>query len=306
MIAFLVRRCLLIVLILWGVSLLTFSLIYVVPGNPALAIAGDRAPQELLDRIRHDLGLNDPLLVQYGRYLGNLLRGDLGESYVYHVQVAKALLERVPATFRLAIVAIAFRLLAGVAVGCASALDRGGLADRTLMVLALVGLSSPHFWLGLMLLYLFAYKLGWLPLGGHESLAHTLLPALTLTASGAAWYGRIFRSSLLEVLNSDYVRTARAKGLTEGIVLVRHVARNALGPLLSLTGTDFGHFLGGIVVVETVFGWPGIGRLAWEAVRNLDGPMIMGTVLFGAVFVVAANLLVDLSYKLVDPRVSFG
>jgi peptide/nickel transport system permease protein len=300
---FLVRRLLVSVLVLWGVSVLTFSLIYVVPGNPALAIAGERAPQELLARIRQDLGLNDPLPVQYARYLDRLLHGDLGDSYVFRTPVAKALTERFPVTLRLALVAIALRLMAGAAVGLAAALNRGRVADRVLMGTAVVALSSPPFWLGLMLLYVFAYKLGWLPLGGHETWQHTILPALTLTASGAAWYGRVFRSNVLEVLGSDYVRTARAKGLAPPAVVLRHVARNACGPLLTMTGTDFGHFLGGVVVVETVFGWPGIGRLAWEAVQNLDGPMIMGTVLFGAVFVVLGNLVVDVLYTVVDPRV---
>jgi peptide/nickel transport system permease protein len=301
--AFLIRRLLVSVLVLWGVSILTFSLIYVVPGNAALAIAGERAPQELLVRIRQDLGLNDPLPVQYAHYLGRLLHGDLGDSYVFRTPVARALVERFPVTLRLALVAIALRLAAGAGVGLAAALNRGRLFDRALMGAAVVALSSPPFWLGLMLLYVFAYKLGWLPLGGHEGWQHTILPALTLTASGAAWYGRVFRSNVLEVLTSDYVRTARAKGLAPWSVVLRHVARNACGPLLTMTGTDLGHFLGGVVVVETVFGWPGIGRLAWEAVQNLDGPIIMGTVLFGAVFVVLGNLLVDVLYTLIDPRI---
>jgi peptide/nickel transport system permease protein len=303
---FLLRRLAVSAVVLWGVSLLTFSLVYVVPGNPALAIAGDRAPQALLEQIRRDLGLQDPLLVQYARYLSRLVRGDLGDSYVFRTPVGPAIAERLPVTFRLALVAIVFRVLAGAAVGLASALNRGGPIDRALMGVALVGLSSPHFWLGLMLLYVFAYKLDWLPLGGHESWQHTVLPALTLTFSGAAWYGRVFRSSLLDVLNSDYVRTARAKGLAPSAVVARHVARNALGPLLTMTGTDLGHFLGGVVVVETVFGWPGVGKLAWDAVRNLDGPLIMGTVLVGAVFVVVANLVVDIVYRLLDPRVTLA
>ncbi|MGH2617087.1 MAG: ABC transporter permease, partial [Thermomicrobiales bacterium] len=279
--------------------------IYVVPGNPALAIAGDRAPEELMERIRQDLGLNDPLPVQYVRYLGKLLRGDLGESYVYRTPVATAVLERLPATFQLAVVAITLRVLAGLAVGFASALNRGGIVDRGFMFAAVLGLSAPNFWLGLVLLYVFAYQLGWFPLGGHDSWWHTVLPALTLASSGAAWYGRVLRSSLLEVMASDYVRTAHAKGLSERSVVVRHVLKNAVGPLLSMIGMDFGAFLGGIVVIEAVFGWPGIGRLAWEAVQNLDGPMIMGTVLIGAVFIVLTNLIVDIVYRLVDPRVTF-
>lgn len=303
--AFLVRRLLLSALVLWGVATLVFCMIYVVPGNPALAIAGDRAPQELMERIVQDLGLNDPLPVQYVRYMGKLLRGDLGESYVYRTPVASAILERLPATFQLALVAIVLRVLAGLAVGFASALNRGGFVDRAFMFAAVLGLSAPNFWLGLVLLYVFAYLLGWFPLGGHDTWWHTVLPALTLASSGAAWYGRVLRSSLLEVMASDYVRTAHAKGLSERAVVVRHVARNAVGPLLSMIGMDFGAFLGGIVVIEVVFGWPGIGRLAWEAVQNLDGPMIMGTVLIGAVFIVLTNLLVDIVYRLVDPRTTF-
>jgi peptide/nickel transport system permease protein len=303
---FLVRRLLASLLVLWGVSLVTFALIYVVPGNPALAIAGDRAPQELLARIRQDLGLDDPLPVQYARYLGNLLHGDLGTSYVFRTPVATALAERFPVTLRLAVLAIGLRVLAGGGVGLLAALNRGKVLDRALMLGALVGLSSPPFWLGLLLLYVFGYQLAWLPLGGHETWQHAILPAVTLMASGAAWYGRVFRSNVLEVLSSDHVRTARAKGLAEQAVVWRHVARNAAGPLLTMTGTDFGHFLGGVVVVETVFGWPGVGRLAWEAVQNLDGPMIMGTVLFGAVFVVLGNLVVDVLYSVLDPRMTVG
>jgi peptide/nickel transport system permease protein len=303
--AFLVRRLLLSALVLWGVATLVFAMIYVVPGNPALAIAGDRASEELMERIRQELGLNDPLPVQYGRYMGKLLQGDLGDSYVYRTPVTTAVLERLPSTFQLAVVAIVLRVLAGLAVGFGSALNRGGVIDRGFMFAAVLGLSAPSFWLGLILLYVLAYKLNWFPLGGHETWWHTVLPALTLACSGAAWYGRVLRSSVLEVMASDYVRTARAKGLSERSVVVPHVARNAVGPLLSMIGMDFGAFLGGIVVIETVFGWPGIGRLAWEAVRNLDGPMIMGTVLIGAVFIVLTNLIVDIAYRLVDPRVTF-
>lgn len=303
--AFLIRRLLLSALVLWGVATLVFCMIYIVPGNPALAIAGDRASEELMERIRQDLGLNDPLPVQYFRFMGKLLQGDLGDSYVFRTPVATAVLERLPATFQLALVAIVLRVLAGLAVGFASALNRGGLIDRGFMFAAVLGLSAPNFWLGLVLIYVLAYKLGWFPLGGHETWWHTVLPALTLASSGAAWYGRVFRSSVLEAMASDYVRTARAKGLSERSVVGRHVTRNAIGPLLSMIGMDFGAFLGGIVVIETVFGWPGIGRLAWEAVRNLDGPMIMGTVLIGAVFIVLANLVVDIVYRLVDPRATF-
>ena len=302
---FLIRRILLGILVLWGVATLVFGMIYVVPGNPALAIAGDRASEELMERIRQDLGLNDPLPMQYVRYMGNLMRGDLGDSYVFRTPVTTAVLERLPATFQLALAAIVLRVLAGLAVGFASALNRGGLIDRGFMVTAVLGLSAPNFWLGLVLLYVFAYQLNWFPLGGHDTWWHTVLPAVTLACSGAAWYGRVLRSSLLEVMASDYVRTARAKGLSERSVVAPHVAQNAVGPLLSMIGMDFGAFLGGIVVIETVFGWPGIGRLAWEAVRNLDGPMIMGTVLIGAVFIVLTNLLVDIAYRLVDPRVTF-
>ncbi len=302
--AFLLRRLLLSALVLWGVATLVFCMIYVVPGNPALAIAGDRASEDLMERIREDLGLNDPLPTQYLRYMGNLLQGDLGESYVFRTPVSSAVLERLPATFQLALVAILLRILAGLAVGFASALNRGRSIDRSFMFLAVLGLSAPNFWLGLMLLYLFAYRFDWFPLGGHETWWHTVLPALTLASSGAAWYGRVFRSSLLEVMAGDYVRTARAKGLSERSVIVSHVSRNAVGPLLSMIGMDFGAFLGGIVVIESVFGWPGIGRLAWEAVRNLDGPMIMGTVLIGAVFIVLTNLIVDIVYRLIDPRLT--
>jgi peptide/nickel transport system permease protein len=302
---FLIRRLLLAALVIWGVATFTFFLMYVIPGNPAVTIAGPRASEQLLAQIEENLGLNDPVVVQYGRYMFDLVRGDLGTSYVFRVPVATAILERLPATGQLALVAVLLRVVTGLAVGFASALNRGGIIDRSLMFLAVLGLSAPSFWLGLVLIYVFAYHLGWFPIGGHGSASHLVLPALTLACSGAAWYGRVFRSSLLEVMASDHVRTARAKGLSEAPVVVRHIARTALGPVLSIVGMDLGVFLGGIVVIEAVFGWPGVGSLAWEAVRNLDGPMVMGTVLFGAVFIVLTNLAVDIAYRLVDPRVEF-
>ncbi len=292
-------------IVLLGVSIITFTLAFLIPSDPARTIAGPKADPATLARIRQDLGLDDPLPVQFGRYLGRLLRGDLGRSYVTRREVRAAILERVPATLFLAVTSLALAVLVGVVLGIFTSVRAGSRTDMAVLTLSLGALSLPVFFLGLLLLDLFAYRLRWLPLGGYGSLSSVILPACTLAVGSAAYYGRLVHTNMGEVLRQDYVRTARAKGLGTVAIYGRHALRNALLPLITVIGLDFAGLMGGVVLTETVFNWPGLGRLAVDAVFNQDVPMIMGIVEFSAVLVVGANLVVDLLYAIVDPRIRY-
>lgn len=293
------------VLVLLGITLLTFLLTYAVPADPARMIAGQSATAETVQRIRGELGLDKPLAVQFWRYLSHVARGDLGRSYAQKVDVEALLWSRLPATAQLMVAGIVFELLIGLPAGILAALRRDTWFDRTVMVGAFLGVSAPQFAVGLLLLYLVAFKLQLLPLGGYGSLAHLILPAMTLGIAGGGWYARVMRSSMVEVLTQDYVRTARAKGVPPRQVVSRHALKNAVLPVVTMVGLDFGTFMGGVVVVETVFGWPGIGQLAWQAIQILDIPIIMGVVIFSALAIVAGNLLADLAYPLLDPKIRY-
>lgn len=303
MIGYLVRRLGWALLTLWGISLLTFGVIFVVPGDPAAVLAPPGASPETRQAIRRELGLDRPVAVQYAAYLGRALRGDLGRSYATGEKVAAAIARRVPPTVLLALAGWAIWLVVGTGLGVAAAVSPGGWPERAVLGFSILGASLPTFWVGIVLLYLFASRLPWLPPGGFGTPAHLVLPAMTLGLSGAAAYSRLVHASLRGVLEEDYVRTARAKGLGERRVILRHALRNALLPLATLAGADLAALLGGVVFTESVFAWPGLGQLAVQSVFTLDVPMIMGTVLFSAVAVVGANLAVDLLYPLLDPRI---
>jgi peptide/nickel transport system permease protein len=292
-------------LVLLGVSLITFSLTYLVPADPALLIAGPRATGEAIASIRAQLGLDRPVYVRYGEYLWRLLHLDLGTSYLRNRPVLGQILDRFGATVQLALACVLMQLLIGLPIGVLSAVKQRSLSDRAAMVFSLLFLSAPPFWLGLMLLFLLGFLLPVFPLGGYGTPLHLVLPALTLGLSGSAWYARMLRSSMLEILSADYVRTARGKGLRERVVVVRHALQNAIPPILTMAGMDLGRFAGGLIVVETVFGWPGIGQLALEALYNFDVPMVMGVVLFSAMLVVLMNLVVDVAYSVLDPRIKY-
>jgi len=294
------------VLILFGVSLITFSLAYLIPGDPAREMAGPRASLAVVQQIRHDLGLDEPVPMQYLQYLGRLAHGDLGTSWMFTRPVGQAILERLPATLQLAVAATILELLIGIPVGLGAALYHGRWQDRALMIPTLLGVCAPSFWVGLLLLYSLAFQLPIFPLGGYGTPAHLVLPALTVALIGAPWYARMLRSSMLDVLGMDYLRTARAKGLRRPTVIRRHVLRNALAPIMTMAGMDFGRRLGGLLVVETVFGWPGVGTLLLTAINELDVPVIMGTVLVAAAFTISVNLIVDLLYATLDPRVRYA
>jgi len=289
------------IVVLVGVSALTFCLAFVIPSDPARTVAGPKADAQTLQSIRRELGLDQPVAVQYVRYVGRLLRGDLGRSYLTRQRVLDAIWERLPATAALAAASLGVSVLLGVALGLLTALRRGSAVDLTVLIGSLVALSLPVFWVGMALLYVFAFRLRWLPLGGF-GLVNVILPAATLALGQGAYYARVLHGSLGEVLDADYIRTARAKGVPPRTVYAKHALRNALLPLVTLLGLDFAGLMSGVVLTETVFNWPGLGRLAVEGVFNQDIPVIMGTVLFGAVLVVAANIAVDGLYLVVDPR----
>jgi peptide/nickel transport system permease protein len=303
MAGYLVRRMLQSLMILVGITLVTFVLLYLVPADPARQIAGRSATAETLASIRQQLGLDLPFYQQYWRYVSNLPQGDLGRSYLQRTEVSELIASRLPASLLLMAGAITCELILGLTMGVVAALRRGRATDQTLMVLSFVGVSAPQFVTGILLLYVFAVKLGWFPIGGYGTFSHLVLPSLTLGILGAGWYARMMRSSMLDVLRQDYVRTARAKGLGRLQVLFGHVLPNALLPIVAMIGIDIGIFMSGIVVVESVFGWPGIGQLAWQAIQRIDIPIIMGVTLVSAVAIVIGNLIADLIAPLIDPRI---
>jgi peptide/nickel transport system permease protein len=303
MAAYLARRLMESVLILLGITLVTFFLLYVLPADPVRQIAGRSATPEAVENIRRQLGLDQPFWVQYWRYLSGLLQGDLGRSYLQRSEVAELIWARLSPTLLLMAAAIICELVLGLTMGVIAALRRGTAADNGLMIVSFIGVSAPQFVVGLLLLYVFAVQLRWFPIGGYGTAAHLVLPALTLGILGAGWYSRMMRSSMVEVLRQDFIRTARAKGLTRRRIILRHALPNAILPIIAMIGIDIGIFMGGIVVVESVFGWPGIGQLAWQAIQRVDIPIIMGVTLVSAFAIVLGNLLADLVTPFIDPRI---
>ena len=284
-------------------SLLVFAIVRLIPGDPARLLAGDFATDQLVDELRQRWRLNDPLPVQYAVYIGGVLRGDFGRSITTSTPVRPELVERFLRTLELAVAGIVLAAVIGGAAGIVSAVRRASLTDYVATALALTGISTPIFWSGLLLILLFSVRLEWLPAGGTGSLRHLVLPALSLGLFGAGVLARQTRSGMLEVLGQDFVRTARAKGLPERSVVVKHALKNALIPVVTVLGDQFGRLLGGAILTETVFAWPGMGRYLIEAISQRDYPAVQGAMLVFAAAVVAVNLLVDLSYGLLDPRV---
>lgn len=303
MLVYLIRRLFEVALILLGITMVTYVLLYLLPADPVRQIAGRSATAQTVENIRHQLGLDLPLYQQYWRYLTALLHGDLGRSYIQRSEVSELIAARLPASLLLMSAAIFAELLMGLAMGIYSSLRRNSAVDQTLTVIAFVGVSAPQFVVGILMLYVFAVKLAWFPIGGYGTPAHIVLPALTLGFMGAGWYSRMMRSSMLNVLEQDFIRTARAKGLSKLRVIARHAVPNALLPIIAMIGFDIGIFMSGIVVVESVFGWPGIGQLTWQAIQRVDIPIIMGVTLVAAFFIVMGNLLADIIALFVDPRI---
>ena len=291
------------IFILIGITLITYILIYLVPADPVRQIAGRSATAETVESIRRQLGLDLPLWQQYLRYLWNLLQGDLGRSYIQKTEVTELVLSRLPATLLLMAGAITVELMIGLSAGIFAATRRGKRSDRAVMVLSFTAVSAPQFVVGILLLYVFSVKLGWFPISGYGTFSHLVLPALTLGILGGGWYSRMSRSSMIDVLRQDYIQTARAKGASEKRVVFVHALRNAALPVIAMIGLDIGLFMSGAVVVESVFGWPGIGQLAWQAIQRVDIPIIIGVTLVAAVAIVIGNLLADLVAPLIDPRI---
>jgi len=290
-------------IILVGISMITFLLIYLLPADPVRQIAGRSATPETVELIRRELGLDRPLWEQYASYLGKLLQGDLGRSYIQKTEVTALILSRLPATLELLAGAIAIELAIGLSAGIFAARRRGRIADRAVMVLAFTAVSAPQFVVAILLLYVFAVEWHWFPIGGYGTLAHLVLPALTLGLLGGGWYARMTRSALIDVLRRDYIVTAEAKGASPRRVLWVHSLRNAALPIVAMIGLDIGIFMSGAVVVESVYGWPGIGQLAWQAIQRVDIPIIVGVTLVSAVAIMLGNLLADLLAPLIDPRI---
>lgn len=332
---YILKRLLSLIPVLLGISLLVFAFLHLIPGDPADILIGERATPEQLAALRERLGLNRPLLVQYFSFLHSLLRLDLGTSIISGVPIADELRVRFPATFELTLSAMTIALLLGIPIGVLAAIRKNSWLDNLVMTGSLLGVSLPVYWLGLLLIYLFAVNLQWLPASGRISveagfgfqpitgfylldallrldakafgdiLAHLILPALTLSTIPLAILSRITRSAMLEVLSQDYIRTARAKGVAEVRVVAQHALKNALLPVTTITGLQFGTLLGGAILTETIFAWPGLGSWIYEGIFTRDYPVVQGGVVFIAVAFVLINLIVDISYALVDPRVQY-
>ncbi|QIZ66072.1 MULTISPECIES: nickel ABC transporter permease [Geobacillus] len=307
-----VRRFFQLVLLLVGISFLVFTSMYIAPGDPAAIIAGPTASQSDIDAIRDDLGLNDPFLVQYGRYMNGLLHGDLGYSYQTKQPVWDAIATRFPNTLKLAVASIIVAVIIGVVAGIISAIRQNSWFDVSSTVFALAGISIPNFWLGTVLILIFAVNLQLLPVGGldapfytAEGLKQLVLPAITLGTGSAAMIARMSRSSMLEVIRADFIRTARAKGLRERTVIWVHALRNAMIPVITVIGLNFGFLLGGTIITEQVFAINGVGRLMVQAIAARDFPMVQGSVLLVATLFVLVNLIVDIIYTFIDPRISY-
>jgi peptide/nickel transport system permease protein len=303
MLIYIARRIFFGAAVLLGTSLITFAIAFMVPADPAVAMAGAKADPHTLNMIRHQLHLDQPLYVQYGDYLTRAVHGDLGRSYIRRESVTQLIVSRFPATAILAICAMVLSLILGIIMGVVAAAYRDTAIDNTLLVSSLAMVSMPVFWLGTMLLIAASAFTKGLPLGGLAGWKSLILPTTTLALGSAGYYSRILHTNLCDAMEQDYVRAARAKGLSRARAMMKHAMANALLPLVTLAGLDLAGLLSGVVLTETVFNWPGIGRLAYEAIFSLDIPLIMGTVLFSALLIVVANLIVDLMYAWLDPRI---
>ncbi|MCL0086945.1 ABC transporter permease [Thermodesulfovibrionales bacterium] len=309
MLTYIIRRLGLMVFIMLGVSVITFSMIHLVPGDPAEVIATERYGEEItaetIEHVRRELGLDQPVYVQYARWLINVLQGDLGYSFRTDRPVLDEILTRLPATIQLALAGMLVALIIAIPVGIVSATRQYSAVDNISMFGALLGVSMPNFWLGLLLIMFFSVHLGWLPVFGRGGIEHLILPSITLGTGMAAITTRLIRSSMLEVLKADYIRTARAKGLKEKVVIYKHALKNAMIPVVTIVGLQFASLLEGAVIVEVIFAWPGIGRLLVDSIFARDFMLIQGCILFIAAMFVLVNLLVDISYAYLDPKIRY-
>ena len=309
MLKYILKRIFYMICVLLGVTILTFSLLHLVPGDPAEMIAieryGEEVTADVIEHVRIELGLDKPLHIQYLRWLGNVLQGDLGYSSRTDRPVFDEIKMRFPATLELAIAGMFVSLIISIPIGIISAIKQYSAIDNASMFIALIGVSMPNFWLGLLLILFFSVHFEALPVFGRGGIEHLILPAITLGTGMAAITARLMRSSMLEVLTQDYIRTARAKGLSEKIVIGKHALKNALIPVITIIGLQFAALLDGVVIIEVIFAWPGIGRLLVDSVFARDIPVIQAGVLFSAILITAANLLVDISYAYLDPKIRY-
>ncbi|MDX5474923.1 MAG: ABC transporter permease [Bacillaceae bacterium] len=303
---FILRRLAQTIPVIIGVTFVVFFIMQLVPGDPAVLLAGEGASEETIQAIREQLGLNKPMLVQYFDYLSNIVKGDFGVSLKNSQPVLDEIIVRLPITIELAIFSIIITIVLGMIAGILSAVKPYSLTDTGVMLIALIGISMPSFWLGLLLMFFFSVKLQIFPVAGWDSLSHIVLPALTLGAGGAAIVARMTRSSMLEVIRQDYIRTARAKGVKERVIIYRHALRNALIPVITVVGLQFGALLGGTVLVESIFAINGLGRMIVDAIRMRDLPMVQGGVLVASLVFVIVNLFVDVLYRFFNKRIELN
>ena len=313
MTTYIIGRIVAVVPVLLGVSLLVSSMIFFLPGDPAQLMltemggaAAGRVTREQYENLRRELGLDEPFVVHYAKFLGKALQGDLGRSYQSRRSVLDAILEHLPSTIQLTFAGLGLAIVIGVVLGVVAALRPNSIGDNLSMFFALAGVSLPEFWLALMLIFFFSFSLGWFPATGQGGIERLILPAFALGLRAAATIARLTRASMLEIMNQDYITTARAKGLAGRVVVTRHALKNALIPVVTIVGLQFGNLMAGAVIIETVFARQGVGRLAVDAIRMKDFPMVQGTVLFAATAYVLTNLIVDISYAWLDPRIRFG
>jgi len=304
---YIAQRLLQLIPVLVGISVLTFLMLHLVPGDPVLIFAGDKPlTEERAAEIRHQLGLDRPIWVQYGDYVGRVARGDLGRGLHSQRPVLDSILEVLPGTVQLTLAALALATVVGVTLGVVAALARGTWLDTAAMGFAILGVSMPVFYSSLLMIFFFSFRLGWFPATGQGGLERLVMPATALGLISSAVLARLVRSGMLGVLRQEYIVTARAKGLAHRVVIIRHALKNALIPTITMLGLQLGALLGGAVITETIFSRPGVGRLAVDAILSRDFPVVQGTVLFAAVAYVLVNLLVDISYAALDPRIRYG
>ena len=300
---YVIKRLLMLVFVIIGVSFLIYFIMDMAPGDLALTILGEEATQEELEALRHELGLNRPVIIRYGEYMWNLLHGDLGYSQKYKMDVWELYMQRLPATMLLALSACIVATILSIPLGIVAALTRGSLTDNVISGISVFGLAAPNFWVGLMLIIAFALHLGWFNSGGFQSLKDVVLPAITVGTAHMALVTRTTRSSMIDVLRSDYLLLARAKGVEEKKVITKHALKNALIPIITVTGMQIGSSLGGSVVTETVFSWPGVGRMIVESIRSQDVETVTGSIIMTSILTSLILLLVDILYAFVDPRI---
>jgi peptide/nickel transport system permease protein len=300
---YILRRLLMMIPVMLGVTFLVYFIISLTPGDVAANILGVGATEEAIIELTEEMGLDDPIIVQYGRYMGDLLTGDMGTSYSTGKAVSSEIGQRFPNTFKLTISAIFLSVLISIPIGVVSATRQYSIFDNVGMVIALIGISMPSFWTGLILIIIFSLKLGWFPSGGMDGIQSLILPAFTLAIASTASITRTTRSSMLEVIRQDYINTAKAKGVSRKVVIRKHALKNALIPAITVIGLEFGVLLGGAVLTETVFSWPGIGRLMVESIQRKDTPMVLGCIIVFALAFSLVNLLIDILYAYIDPRI---